>query len=135
MRAFLLPLGEETYALQMSAVREVVPRPPLTLLPTAPPSVLGLFNVRGEILPLLDTASLLDLGSLDSTTYAVVVETPDGPAGLAASGLPSVAELGESMPAGETPAAIGTYAVNGGLAVLLDIGVLLSTERIRGWPT
>ena len=43
----------------MDWVREVVAAPTLTRLVTAPSIVLGLFNLRGEIVALLDTAALL----------------------------------------------------------------------------
>ena len=43
-------------------VREVVASPEVALLVTAPPFVLGLFNLRGQIVPLFDTAALLGVG-------------------------------------------------------------------------
>ena len=73
MDAVLVPVGDDLYAVPIGWVREVVPRPPLTELVTAPPTVLGLFNLRGEIVPLLDTAVMLALGRGGPVSFAVVL--------------------------------------------------------------
>ena len=44
--------------------------------------ILGLFNLRGEIVPLLDTAVLLGIGRTESVVFAVVLHTHQGPVGL-----------------------------------------------------
>ena len=62
MQALLLPVGDDLYALPMDWVREVVAAPTVTRLVTAPSVVLGLFNLRGQIVALLDTAALLGNG-------------------------------------------------------------------------
>lgn len=54
-------LGEELYALPSTAVREVYPLKGLTPLPCTPPFVLGIINIRGRILPVVDLTSLLGL--------------------------------------------------------------------------
>ncbi len=51
--ALLIPVGSDTYALPLEAVREVVVDPRVTELPTSPAVVRGVFNVRGDIVPLL----------------------------------------------------------------------------------
>ena len=90
MEAVLLPVGVELYAVPMESVREVVADPPITMLVTAPKVVLGLFNLRGQIVPLFDTAVLLGVGSVHEAkfTFVAVVQTSNGLAGLAATGLP-----------------------------------------------
>ena len=60
-RAILLPVGRNWYALPPVALQEVVADPDVTELPAAPATVRGLFNVRGQILPLLDTGAMLGL--------------------------------------------------------------------------
>ena len=44
-------------------------------MPAAPATVRGLFNVRGQIVPLLDTGELLGLGSPTDSPFAVVVRS------------------------------------------------------------
>src|SRR5262249_53998132 len=47
-------LAHESYGIASSYVREVYPLRELTPLPGTPPFVLGIINVRGEILSVLD---------------------------------------------------------------------------------
>lgn len=54
-------LGGETYGVESSFVREVYPLTDLTPLPCTPPFVLGIVNVRGEILSVLDLRKFFDL--------------------------------------------------------------------------
>jgi purine-binding chemotaxis protein CheW len=50
--------GGRSFALPMSAVLEVVPRPPVSRVPGSPPVLAGLASHRGEVLPVLATAAL-----------------------------------------------------------------------------
>jgi chemotaxis signal transduction protein len=135
MHVVLLPLGPEWYAVPVESVREVVAAPSIAPLVTAPPVVLGLFNLRGQIVPLFDTAVVLGVGAVASTgsvAFAAVMQTPDGPAGLATTGLPQRAVLGAAIGPSELPGTNGTYRVDGRVVILLDPGVLLTAERLGG---
>jgi purine-binding chemotaxis protein CheW len=54
-------LAYETYGIQSSYVREVYPLKELTPLPGTPPFVLGVINVRGRILSVIDIKKFFDL--------------------------------------------------------------------------
>ena len=130
MRALRLRVGDDAYAVPMAVAREVLAAVDVTPLPTAPSSVLGVCNVRGEIIPVFDTGVLLGLGSMPAHDSIAIVETVMGPAGLATSGIGTAVELGE--PAGTTdgPGTSGAFATEDGLAVLVDVEALLSPARI-----
>jgi purine-binding chemotaxis protein CheW len=113
----------------------VVAAPLLAEVPTAPPTLLGVFNLRGEIVPLFDTAALLGLGSVTATSHATVVETALGPAGLVASAIPEAVTLAEPTGTAETPGTVATYTVGSRLAALIDVDTLLSPVRVGGWGT
>jgi purine-binding chemotaxis protein CheW len=132
LRVLLVPVGLDLYAVPMDVVREVVRAPLLTKLPTAPALVLGLFNLRGEIVPLLDTPALMGLSRIPDWPFVAVVRSSLGPAGLAATALPEPASLGESVGSSESPATAGTYAIGRRLAVLLDLEELLGGASLRG---
>jgi purine-binding chemotaxis protein CheW len=121
----IFPIGKDLYAVAASAVREVVSDPSATRLPTAPSVFLGAFNLRGEVVPIFDTAALLSIGTLADTSHVVVVMTAAGPAGLVVSGLPSVALLESPIGPSELRATAGVYSVDDGIAVLVDIEALL----------
>lgn len=54
-------LAQESYALETRFVREVSIFKELTPLPCCPPFVLGIVNVRGRILPVIDLKKFFDL--------------------------------------------------------------------------
>jgi len=132
VEALLLRVGADLYALPVGWAREVVGAPAVTPLATAPSLLLGLFNLRGQIVPLLDTAAVLGTGRTATTTYVVVVGTAQGLVGLATTALPRRELLDE--PAGPTELAgtTGLYRVGHEVAALLDPTVLLSPEGLRG---
>jgi CheW-like domain len=123
-RALLLPVLAEWYAIELASVREVLRRPAITPLPGAPASVLGVLNVRGEVVPALDTAALLGLGALDAVPYVAVLDTTAGPGALGAGGEPRTAVLDRTAGAPEGRCAIGRYAVDELVVTLLDADAL-----------
>ena len=72
-------LGGETYALEITHVREVHPLRGLTPLPGVPPFVAGLVNVRGEILSVVDLRDFFGLPAGETTdrNRVIVLEDED----------------------------------------------------------
>jgi chemotaxis signal transduction protein len=132
VQALLLPVGDDFYALPISWVREVVAAPRLTQLVTAPTRVLGLFNLRGQIVPLLDTAALLGTGSIDTVAFAVVVNWDPAPIGLAVTGFPHREQLETPTGPSELPGTLGLFHVGERIAALLDPVALLLPDRPGG---
>ena len=126
MQALLLPVGGDWYAVDLAVMLEVVPDPPLTPLPGAPPAVLGVMNLRGQIVPVFDTAALLGLPAAGSTGHVAVALTPLGPAGLSLGARPERVELGRAAGPAELPAAVGRHSIGDGrVATLVDVESLL----------
>ena len=128
--AVILPVGADLYAVPMMWMREVLATPPVTEVVTAQPVVLGLINLRGEIVILLDTAFLLGVGSMQEPPYAVVLNTAYGPVALAASGLPERVVLDAPTGPSELPGTAGVYLVGDRIAALLDPAILLSVNHL-----
>jgi purine-binding chemotaxis protein CheW len=128
-RAILLPVGRDWFALPPVALQEVVADPDVTPVPAAPATVRGLFNVRGQIVPLLDTGALLGLDPPARCPFAVVVRTPKGPAALAVTGLPEPAELAWLVGPTRARGTVGAYAAGERIAVMLDPVAL--TEQVH----
>lgn len=131
-QALVLPVGSDLYALPVDWVREVVAAPALTRLVTAPAMILGLFNLRGQIVPLLDTAALLGIGMVQSALFAVVVNCPQGPIGLAVTGFPQRGVLDAPVGPSELAGTNGLYRLDQRVVALLDPAVLLAADRITG---
>ncbi len=160
-QAVLLPVGAELYAVPMEWVREVIAEPLLTPLTTAPDRVLGLFNLRGEIVPLFDTAAMLGLGPIGlgpiglgpvgpgtvgpgtvgpgtvgpgpgpGPNFAAVLQTPQGLVGLAATDLPERASLGTATGPSELPGTAGVFQLGRRVAVMLDLLALFAHDTLR----
>jgi purine-binding chemotaxis protein CheW len=47
-------VGQQSYALPISTVREIVRPPVIAVVPQAPPHIAGVMNLRGRILPVVD---------------------------------------------------------------------------------
>jgi purine-binding chemotaxis protein CheW len=130
--AVVVPVGEDQFAVDVQAVREVVAMPSVTPLPLAPAWVLGVINVRGEVVPVLDTGSLMALGANADPAFAVVVMTSEGSAALAASAMPAVVTLGDDVGPSDLPATHHRHRFGAGVAVRLDVEALAALSRGDG---
>jgi purine-binding chemotaxis protein CheW len=117
----LVPVGADTYAIELSDVREVVDAPALTAVPTAPSCVLGLCNLRGEVVVVLDTGVLLGSEPAGELAAVVIVDSSLGTAGLSATGETRTADLGEPVSASRGPAGRGRFRVGDELVTLLEL--------------
>jgi purine-binding chemotaxis protein CheW len=60
-------LGEEKFALPVEHVHEIVELDRITQVPNSPVYMLGIINLRGKVLPLLDTRIKLGLPKAEAT--------------------------------------------------------------------
>lgn len=85
-RWVVFSLGALQYAAPIARVREILRPLPVTRLPRVAPWVRGLFNLRGQALPLLDTRLRLGLAGASaagpSKARVVVAEASEGAFGL-----------------------------------------------------
>lgn len=71
-------LAAETYGIESRHVREIVPLRDYTPLPCTPNFVMGIVNIRGQILSLLDLGRLFDLPAAAMTSESRVMVLSDG---------------------------------------------------------
>jgi purine-binding chemotaxis protein CheW len=126
MRVLIIPVNAEFYAVPMDSVRQVLQRTEVTRVPMAPSGLLGVINVRGEILPLLDTGVITGSGAIPSAPYSVLVNTDKETVALAAQAMPITADLDEPVAEGSHPGEIGVYSSGGRLVVLIDTEELVA---------
>ena len=60
-------LGAEKFAISVNSVQEIVELEQVTKVPNAPQYMLGIINLRGKVLPLLDTRLKLGLSKTEVT--------------------------------------------------------------------
>jgi purine-binding chemotaxis protein CheW len=66
-------LAGEEYAVGILRVREIIELPPLTRVPTTPPCIRGVLNLRGGVVPVVDLAVKFGLGETAATRFTCVV--------------------------------------------------------------
>jgi purine-binding chemotaxis protein CheW len=66
-------IGGQEFCIDIRAVREIRGWTRATPLPNAPASVLGVINLRGMIMPVIDLRSRLGLGATEPTARHVIV--------------------------------------------------------------
>lgn len=67
-------LGEQIFGLPICAVKETIAPRPLTRLPLCPDFLLGLLNLRGDVVAVLDLGRLLKLGEDGAPVLAAPAE-------------------------------------------------------------
>ena len=136
-------LGGEAYAIGILRVREILEFQPPTRVPQTPPSIRGVINLRGKVIPIVDLALKFGLSATQATkwTCIIVVETTvageTAVMGVLADSVSEVIDLGPGDI--EVPPNFGTrvkvdYLQGMGrtgqkFVLLLDIDRVLSAEE------
>jgi len=75
-------LGAETYGVDILRVQEIRGWSPVTRIPKSPPHVLGVLNLRGSIVPIVDLRVRFSLERAEFTPLTVIIvlsiTTPNG---------------------------------------------------------
>lgn len=66
-------IGQQEFCVDIMAVREIRGWTPATPLPQTPAFVRGVINLRGAVLPIVDLASRLGLGTAEPTARHVII--------------------------------------------------------------
>jgi purine-binding chemotaxis protein CheW len=66
-------LGNETYGVDILRVQEIRGWSAVTKIPHAPPHVLGVLNLRGSIVPIVDLRMRFSLDRAEYTTVTVII--------------------------------------------------------------
>ncbi|HEY2805346.1 MAG TPA: chemotaxis protein CheW, partial [Gemmatimonadales bacterium] len=74
LRLLLFRCGGQVCAVEAGVVREILTATTPTRIPGAPGAVLGLVNVRGTLVPVVDAAAAVGLGSAPGAGTLVLVE-------------------------------------------------------------
>ncbi|HEY3653661.1 MAG TPA: chemotaxis protein CheW [Steroidobacteraceae bacterium] len=130
-------LASERYALEIRHVQDVHPLRDLTPLPCTPPFVLGIVNLRGRILPVLDLKKFFELPEQGLTDLhrIILVRGNDLELGLLADVIVGVRSVAADSLQPAPPTFTGIRAdylkgIGEERLVVLDLGRILSDPRI-----
>lgn len=135
-------LGEETYGVDILRVQEIRGYSTVTRIPQSPPHVLGVLNLRGSIVPIVDLRMRFNLeraeytpltviivlsveSSVGRRDFGVVVDGVSDVIDVASSDVKPAPELGEQV---STEFIEGLAAVSGRMVMLLDIDTLIGGD-------
>ncbi len=136
-------LGTETYGIDIGQVQEVRSYERATPLPNAPAWLLGVTNLRGTIVPIIDLRTRLGMAApFDARTVTAVLTLSTRCVGLVVDAVSDVVTLApESIkpaPALEAHGNVdasfiqGIASVDDRMLILVDITALLSAEDAGG---
>ncbi|HBA88104.1 MAG TPA: chemotaxis protein CheW [Geobacter sp.] len=129
-------LGTERFGVETSFVREVHPLRGLTPLPCVPPFVLGLMNLRGAILSVVDLRSFFETGreEVAESSKVIVLRLAAMEFGILAQAVLGVRALNAADLQPPLPSMTGARSefLRGmaGRLLLLDAAKLLSDRRL-----
>ncbi len=130
-------LAGERYAVESAQVREAYPLKDLTPLPCTPPFVLGIMNVRGRILAVIDLRTFFDRPreGLTGLNKVVVIGNDETAIGILADAVIGVhtlrlKDLQPSLPTLTGIRAEYLRGVTNDRVAVLDAARILSDERI-----
>lgn len=92
-------LGEEKYGINVMQVQEVLRITEIAPVPGAPSYVLGIINLRGNVVTVIDTRNRFGLMSreTDDQSRVVIIETEDHIIGILVDSVAEVVELRASQ--------------------------------------
>ncbi len=132
-------LGEEIYGVNVMQIREVLRYTEITPVPGAPYYVLGIINLRGNVVTVIDTRIRFGLaqGEIDNNTRIVIVEVEKQVVGMLVDSVAEVTYLNESeiekapnVGNEETSKFItGVCNKNSELLILIDLERMIETSN------
>jgi purine-binding chemotaxis protein CheW len=130
MKLFLrVGVAGESYALPVSEVLEVADYADGARVPGAAAAVLGVRNLRGGVLPVVDLATVLGLPRAGVPARIVVAEEGVRTAGLAVDSVVGVEPLPDVTEPTESSHLLGAALVDGTLVGIVDLGSVLDAAQ------
>ncbi len=87
-------LGNQLWGIDLKYIREVVRVKQYTKVPSATDHVLGVFNLRGQIVPLLDISRILNV-ERDSSETAIILNYNDEAVGFSVDSVVGVISISD----------------------------------------
>ena len=133
-------LGEEKYGLNILKVRELISFPEgLTRIPGVPDYIIGMFNLRGLVIPVMDLRAKFNMSGEERHEFSVIiiVEVDNKSIGITVDSVSDVIFVKEEDIQETTELAVnvdtkfikGVAKTKDEMVILLDIDFLLSKEE------
>ena len=119
----------EDYALPVADVLEIAEFGEIAPVPGATAAVLGIRNLRGQVLPVVDLAGVLGLAPTAAPERIVIADEGGRRAGLAVDAVAGVEQLPAATEDAESPHLKGAALAAGGLVGMVDVASVLDAAQ------
>jgi purine-binding chemotaxis protein CheW len=138
-------LGSEEFAIRVLSVREIIRMQDITRVPSTPPHVKGVINLRGKVIPVMDLRMKLGFpetgydertciviaevrGVDEAMMLGTIVDAVCEVLNLESNDIQDTPDFGQTAP----PAYLmGMAKTKGKIRILLDLDELLSTDELQ----
>lgn len=141
LQLVVFAMAKELYGVSIDSVHEIVKVPDITQVPDAPAYLVGVINLRGKIIPVIDLRRRLNLQGMErtKTSRVLITENEGRLVGLLVDAVSEVLKLQpeavEAPP--EMISSIGVEYITGvakmelRLIILLDLKKVLSVDDMK----
>lgn len=142
LHLILFSIRKGMFAVPIAQVKEVVLTPAITQIPQSPESILGVANVRGDILAMVDSVHKVsgkDHLDIEKQTFTLVLESQTHKVGFVIEEMPGTIVVDDSAleepPTLEEKTSSTKYITNifhhnGKLIILVDLFQLVNAEDL-----
>lgn len=141
-------LGQETFGIRIQQVKEVTLTPTISRVPKAPAFILGVANIRGDIMAIMDLEKRMGISKKSNLTlqkkppkYTLVIENEDYSIGLTVEEVPVSVTIATSS-IDKAPDIIRETQINkdylegiaktgNDLLIILDINNMLTFKEVQ----
>jgi purine-binding chemotaxis protein CheW len=134
-------LSNEDFAVEVSSVEAIIKLQAITKVPHAQPHVVGVTNLRGNIVPVIDLKKRLSLPATDNSidTRIIVALLQESKVGMVVDAVSQVIEIDDAQ-IEDTPQLStnvdssfirGIVKIENLLVIMLDLAKIFSDEKIK----
>lgn len=128
-------LGNESYGIDVRQVQEVIQYPEISPVPGSPVYVLGIINLRGEVITVCDMRAMLGLPdkAITNETRVILMELDDQKLGINVDNVAEIiniktSEIDTTTVSEGNQTILGTWQKKGKLYILLSINELMKGD-------
>lgn len=148
VQLIVFPLGNEEYALPIDQIKEIVLTPRISKMPQTPEYVMGIANIRGNVISIMDFEKKFGLSKGEDTpsqkrksNYTLVIESDEFDIGILVKDVPNTM----SVPASKIDSSgniiqyssldesviTGVVKVKGRMIIMLDVLKMLQIGELK----